>query len=128
MIIIDIVTQNNLVRNILSASIEGKNPAITFGSKSPQMIRYEIPTPKHLTAIAKSIIIAAFGYVIFEQRKKLDFRPTFFATLERSSKPIPEKKAHRNTRNIPNPRPVAKMKHFTIYTCKRRGHRKDSGS
>jgi hypothetical protein len=67
-IIIDTVTQNNFVRNILCASIEGKNPATTFGSKSPQMIRYEIATPKHLTAIAKSIIIAAFGYVIFEQR------------------------------------------------------------
>lgn len=37
------------------------NPLITPGIKSPMIIRYDTPTPKHLTAMAASNITAAFG-------------------------------------------------------------------
>lgn len=45
-------------------------PRTTPGIKSPIMMRYEIPTPKHLMAIAASKKTAADGYVIFERAKK----------------------------------------------------------
>lgn len=39
--------------------------------------KYDIETPKHFTAIAKSKKIAALGYVIEAQVKKEDFLPTW---------------------------------------------------
>src|SRR3569833_2781282 len=46
------------------------NPFMTPGIRSPMMIMYDTPTPKHLTAMAASNTTAAYGYVICERAKK----------------------------------------------------------
>lgn len=46
------------------------NPLITPGIKSPIIMRYETPTPKHFTAIAASNMTAALGYVSCDKAKK----------------------------------------------------------
>src|SRR6266566_515301 len=48
------------------------NPRMTPGIRSPIIIRYDTPTPKHLIAMAASNTTAAFGYVICESAKKDD--------------------------------------------------------
>jgi hypothetical protein len=64
-------------------------------------------TPKHFTAIAKSMNIEACGYVIFEHAKNDDLRPICAATRDSRNSPNPEHEAQNTTRNPPSPSPVA---------------------
>lgn len=59
------------IRKGTSAALPSK-PSTTPGIRSPMMIIYDTPTPKHLIAIAASNMTAAFGYVIWERAKKED--------------------------------------------------------
>lgn len=53
-----------------TSSAFGLKPLTTPGIKSPMMIMYETPTPKHFIAIAASNMTAALGYVSCESAKK----------------------------------------------------------
>lgn len=69
--------KKTVIQNLRSA--RNANPAdslpkysATPGIRSPMMIMYETPTPKHLMAIAASKTTAAFGYVIWDSAKNED--------------------------------------------------------
>lgn len=59
------------IRYGIDAALLSK-PSTTPGIKSPMMIMYDTPTPKHLIAIAASKITAALGYVSCDRAKKDD--------------------------------------------------------
>jgi hypothetical protein len=78
-------------------------PLMTPGIRSPMMIRYETPTPKHLMAMAASNNTAAFGYVICEREKNDEVpRSKYLAHLDCRYKPKPDVRPHHMIRMTPS--------------------------
>lgn len=66
-----------------------------------------MPTPKHLTAIARSNQTAAEGYVSLEQAKKEADRPwVLLALLVKKYSPSPEAQAEKTIMKLPNNNPT----------------------
>lgn len=91
-----------------SEVMEGDRDDMILGIRSPTMTKYEILTPQHLTAMAKSNNTTNLGKVTLDISKKetVDDRGRKNADLERSKRPAAEKNAHKAMIRTPGIRPT----------------------
>ena len=76
------------------------------GIRSPTTTRYDTPTPKHFTAIAKSNTTLNCGYVICDSAKNEAFRSlAYFDTRACSIRPVAEHAPQKTIMQNPNTRP-----------------------
>jgi hypothetical protein len=92
---------------IESADTFGKKPTTICGTSPPTITKYDMETPKHFTATAKSKNFESEGYVIEAQLKNEAFLPSWDATRLKRYNPRAESHPQINIIPIPPAKPVA---------------------